>query len=99
MSAADCGFTGRPLDGRPRPHVPEGNPPPKFSIAFVIGFLKGKSAVLIHRRLLGHRRVTGMHFWARGNCVSTVGLDEATIRRYIREQEVLESNQMGLDLK
>ncbi len=73
--------------------------PPKFSIAFVIGFLKGKSAVLIHRRLLGHRRVTGMHFWARGYCVSTVGLDEATIRRYIREQEVLESNQMELDLK
>ncbi len=73
--------------------------PPKFSIAFVIGFLKGKSAVLIHRRLLGHRRVTGMRFWARGYCVSTVGLDEATIRRYIREQEMLESDQMELDLK
>ena len=73
--------------------------PPKFSIAFVIGFLKGKSAVLIRRRLLGHRRVTGMHFWVRGYCVSTVGLDEETIRQYIREQEVLESNQMILDLK
>ena len=61
--------------------------PPKFSIAFVIGFLKGKSAVLIHRKILKTRRVSGLHFWSRGYCVSTVGLDEATIRKYIREQE------------
>ncbi len=61
--------------------------PPKFSIAFVIGFLKGKSAVLIHRKLLKTKKVTGLHFWARGYCVSTVGLDEETIRKYIREQE------------
>jgi len=72
--------------------------PPKFSIAFVIGFLKGKSAVRIHRHVLGHRRVTGMHFWARGYCVSTVGLDEATIRRYIQEQEELENRQNELKL-
>jgi len=50
--------------------------PPKYSIAFVIGFLKGKSAVLIHRKILGQKRVSGLHFWARGYCVSTVGLDE-----------------------
>lgn len=55
--------------------------PPKFSIAFVIGFLKGKSAVRIHREVLGNRRVTGLHFWSRGYCVSTVGLDEETITR------------------
>ena len=73
--------------------------PPKFSIAFVIGFLKGKSAVLIHRRVLGHRRVTGMHFWARGYCVSTVGLDEDTIRRYIREHEAREKDQKELDFE
>ena len=52
---------------------------PKYSIAFVIGFLKGKSAVLIHRTLLGKPKVSGLHFWTRGYCVSTVGLDEATI--------------------
>jgi len=52
--------------------------PPKHSIAFVIGFLKGKSAVRIHRRA-GNKRVTGLHFWAKGYCVSTVGLDEATV--------------------
>ena len=50
--------------------------PPKFSIAFVIGFLKGKSAVRIHREVLGNKRVMGLHFWSRGYCVSTVGLDE-----------------------
>ena len=38
--------------------------PPKYSIAFVIGFLKGKSAVLIHRTVLGKKRVSGLHFWA-----------------------------------
>ena len=73
--------------------------PPKFSIAFVIGFLKGKSAVRIHRTLLREQRVTGLHFWARGYCVSTVGLDEKTIRTYIREQEKLEKQQMELDLE
>ena len=73
--------------------------PPKFSIAFVIGFLKGKSAVRIHRVLLREKRVTGLHFWARGYCVSTVGLDEKTIRTYIREQEKLEKRQMELDIE
>ena len=70
---------------------------PKYSIAFVIGFLKGKSAVLIHRKLLGKKRVSGLHFWARGYCVSTVGLDEETIRKYIREQEKDEKEQLDLE--
>ena len=51
---------------------------PKFSIAHTIGYLKGKSAVLIHRQLLHERRMTGLSFWATGYCVSTVGLDEET---------------------
>ena len=72
---------------------------PKYSIASVIGFLKGKSAVMIHRRLMGHRRVTGLHFWARGYCVSTVGLDEETIRKYIKEQEDKEKAQLDLDFE
>lgn len=66
--------------------------PPKFSIIFVIGFLKGKSAVRIHSSM-SNKRVTGSHFWSRGYCVSTVGLDEATIRKYIREQEKHENQQ------
>jgi len=73
--------------------------PPKFSIARLIGFLKDKSAVRIHRQLLQERRMTGLSFWATGYCVSTVGLDEETIRRYIQEQEQLESGQGELDLK
>ena len=71
--------------------------PPKYSIAFVIGFLKGKSAVLIHRTVLKQKRVSGLHFWARGYCVNTVGMDEETIRNYIREQENKEKEQLDLE--
>ena len=61
--------------------------PPKYSVAYAIGFLKGKSAVRIHRELLHERRMTGLHFWATGYWVSTVGRDEETVRKYIRDQE------------
>ena len=73
--------------------------PPKFSVAHTIGFLKGKSAVRIHRELLHERRMTGLSFWATGYSVSTVGMDEQRVRQYIREQEKLESSQGDLDLK
>ena len=73
--------------------------PPKYSVAHTIGFLKGKSAVRIHRELLSERRMTGLHFWATGYSVSTVGLDEAQIRRYIRDQEKRDSQQGDLDLR
>ena len=61
--------------------------PPKYSVSHTIGFLKGKSAVRIHRWILGNKKTSGLHFWARGYCVSTVGLDEAKVRTYIRHQE------------
>jgi putative transposase len=61
--------------------------PPKYSVAFTIGWLKGKSAVRIHREVLKERRVTGLHFWARGYCVSTVGLDTQRVLEYVRDQE------------
>ena len=49
--------------------------PPKYSVAHTVGFLKGKSAIRIHREFLGRERnFRGFHFWARGYCVSTVGL-------------------------
>jgi putative transposase len=70
--------------------------PPKLSIAFVIGFLKGKSAVRIHRKILNKRRITDFTFWAIGYCVSTVGLNEKVVRKYIREQEAIEKWQMNL---
>jgi len=63
--------------------------PPKYSVAQVIGFIKGKSAIHIARMYLGQKKnFTGMHFWARGYFVTTVGADEETVRNYIKYQEV-----------
>lgn len=74
--------------------------PPKYSVANTVGFLKGKSAIRIHRTYLGRRKgFTGMHFWARGYCVSTVGLDEQVIRAYIRNQEAEEKRQEEMRLE
>ena len=74
--------------------------PPKDSVANTVGWLKGKSAIRIPRELLGREKnFTGLHFWARGYCVSTVGLDEQMIREYIRNQEQEEKRQEELPLK
>ncbi len=74
--------------------------PPKFSVANTVGFLKGKSAIRIHREFFGQKRnFTGRHFWAKGYCVSTVGLDEQTIREYIRNQEAEEKRLEQMQLK
>ncbi len=68
--------------------------PPKHSVASVIGFLKGKSAIAIARQFRGKQRnFEGENFWARGYAVSTVGFEEEVVRRYIREQEA--SDQSG----
>ena len=62
--------------------------PPKYSVAQVVGYIKGKSAIHIARVWAGRRRnYAGQHFWARGYWVSTVGRDEASVRRYIQEQD------------
>ena len=53
----------------------------------------------IHRKVLKERRLSGLHFWSSGYCVSTVGLDEDRVREYIREQEKLEAGQGDLNLK
>jgi putative transposase len=68
--------------------------PPRYSVAMTLGYLKGKSAVRIHRELLRTQgTLFGRAFWSRGYCVSTVGLDEATIRSYIQNQEKHERDQ------
>jgi putative transposase len=68
--------------------------PPRDSVAMTLGYLKGKSAIRIHRELLRTQgTLFGRAFWARGYCVSTVGLDEATIRVYIQNQEKHERSQ------
>jgi len=62
--------------------------PPKYSVAQVVGYIKGKSAIHIARNYMGQRRnFTGHQFWARGYFVSTVGRDEKTVREYIKTQE------------
>ena len=62
--------------------------PPKYAVAQVVGFIKGKSAIQIARRYSeAKRNFVGQHFWARGYFVSTVGRDETVIREYIRTQE------------
>ena len=56
--------------------------PPKYSVASVIGFMKGKSAVAIARRFGGkERNFSGEHFWARGYCVSTVGFELESVEK------------------
>lgn len=62
--------------------------PPKYAVSQVVGYLKGKSAIHLAREYFGRKKnFTGQHFWARGYHVSTVGRDEETIRKYIKEQE------------
>ena len=72
--------------------------PPKISISELMGIVKGKTAISIFQRYpaLKKKPYWGNHFWSRGYCVSTVGLDEKKIRRYVKyqeENERLEENQ------
>ena len=63
--------------------------PPKYAVAQVIGYIKGKSAIHIARTYQNRRQnFVGQHFWARGYYVSTVGRDEETVREYIRTYEI-----------
>ena len=62
--------------------------PTKHAVCNVVGYIKGKSAITIARNFMGKKRnFTGESFWARGYFVSTVGLDEDTVKNYIRNQE------------
>ena len=62
--------------------------PPKYAVSNVMGYLKGKLALRMFQRYerLG-RQYWGRHLWSRGYCVSTVGLDEEKIRKYVQWQE------------
>ena len=62
--------------------------PPKISVSSFMGYLKGKSALMIFDKHANLKyKFENRHFWAEGYDVSTVGLNEATIRKYIQEQE------------
>jgi len=62
--------------------------PPKYAVSNFMGYLKGKLALRLFDRYerLG-KRYWGRHLWSRGYCVTTVGLDEEKIRKYVRWQE------------
>ena len=66
--------------------------PPKVSISGYVGTIKGRTAirVLNQYRKLKQQPYWGNHFWARGYCVDTVGLDEEMVRKYVKYQEVRE---------
>jgi putative transposase len=61
--------------------------PPKYSVAQVVAYVKGKSAIWVARATGRNRNFVGQNFWARRYCVSTIGLDQKTIQEYIRAQE------------
>jgi putative transposase len=72
--------------------------PPKYSVAEVVGYLKGKSAIAVARQFGGRKRnFNGERLWARGYAVSTVGFELAKIQQYVRNQEQLEG--VGSDEK
>jgi len=63
--------------------------PPKMSVSQMMGLLKGKTAIMIFKQFPGLKKKPywGNHFWARGYCSSTVGLDEEKIKKYVKYQE------------
>ena len=66
--------------------------PPKYSVAAVVGYIKGTSAIAVARPCGGRQRnLHGEACWARGYAVATVGFEEEQLRRYIRSQEQLET--------
>ncbi|MFP4531474.1 MAG: IS200/IS605 family transposase [Desulfobacterales bacterium] len=68
--------------------------PPKVSVSNFVGTIKGRTAIRVFNkfRKLKHKPYWGNHFWARGYCVDTVGLDEDKIRKYIKYQEKKEKD-------
>ena len=62
--------------------------PPKYSVSSIMGYLKGKLSLQLFQRYekLG-KRYWGRHLWSRGYCVSTIGLNEEQIRKYVKWQE------------
>jgi len=75
--------------------------PPKVSISRLMGILKGKTAIKIFKNYpqLKKKPYWGNHFWSRGYCVDTIGLDEEKIRKYVKYQEERErkEEEQGFD--
>ncbi|MBE9594816.1 MAG: IS200/IS605 family transposase [Proteobacteria bacterium] len=66
--------------------------PPKFAVSTIVGYLKGKSTMIMFEKYSSLRRnFRGHHFWARGYYVNTVGLDEQKVKQYIKNQQEKDS--------
>jgi len=66
--------------------------PPKYAVSTIVGYLKGKSAMIMFEKYSRLKRnFKGHSFWARGYYVNTVGLDEKKVRKYIKDQETNEA--------
>ena len=74
--------------------------PPKISVSSFMGYLKGKSALMMFDKHANLKYKFGnRHFWSEGDYVSTVGLNEATVKKYIREQELHDQMKDKLSVK
>jgi putative transposase len=75
--------------------------PPKLSISNLMGALKGRTAIRLFNQFpqLRTKQYWGNHFWAKGYCVDTVGLDSEMIQKYVRFQEREEQHQLRLELR
>ena len=73
--------------------------PPKYSVAEVMGYIKGKSSLMIFDRHANLKyRYGNRHFWCRGYYVDTVGRNEKTIKEYVKNQlqEDIATDQISL---
>ena len=75
--------------------------PPKISVSQMMGILKGRTAIRVFKKYpyLKKKPYWGNHFWTRGYCVDTVGLDEEMIRKYVKFQEKKERHEEQTKLK
>jgi putative transposase len=74
--------------------------PPKISISDLMGILKGRTAIRIFNQFpyLKRKPYWGNHFWAKGYCVDTVGLDSEMVQKYVKFQEKKERHEEQLRL-
>jgi putative transposase len=75
--------------------------PPKISISKLMGVVKGRTALRLFTRFpyLRKRPYWGNHFWAKGYCVGTVGVDVEIIRKYVKYQEKQELRQQEMNFR
>ena len=74
--------------------------PPKVAISDLMGRVKGQTSIKLFRQFqqLRKKPYWGNHFWAKGYCVDTVGMDAEMIRKYVKYQEKREKQEEQLTM-